>query len=490
METWLNPRNRWRRLGACTLGLAMVVTGSVTQARGDDQPKAPPATAQAAETKDAATSKAPAEQKQDPGAAKTSAEATGASPDATDDLSVLLSRYQIGADSNPSPTGAANNPAGTFDGTISRTGCSTCGGHGPLYGTSGCSTCGTKRCIPGRANCNSPDPDSFYGRLFGNMYECLCCPDPCYQPAWIPEANASFFTDYARPRTVTRLRYDHGWDVIFPDRNEYFWARENLNTGKLFTRKNVALNTLTPGKNWGGGQGPAIPAGKGNKTFAGRGVVGETGLQYDQLYLYQEAASERGSLFIEIPYRNVSPNTSAHQAGFSDLNFGTKALLFDCEMMQLTFQFKTYTPTGIASKGLGTGHFSLEPSLLMAVRLAQSTYFQAQLAEWIPLGGDSIYAGSILKYNFSLNQTLCRPTPDSPIIGTLEMMGMSFQGGAYTNPFTGPQQSSGSTYFSIGPGLRHSICDRLDYGGAIAWPVNGGGHFGNPILRVEMRVFF
>ena len=208
--------------------------------------------------------------------------------------------------------------------------------------------------------------------------ECLCCPDPCYQPRWIPEANAAFFTDYARPRTVTRLRWDHAPDLVFPDRSEFFWAHDD-----------------------GKGLGPQPPhafpkSGSKHPFHPGLMTVqykGERAVKYDQLYMYQEAATARASFFIEYSYRSNYPLLTQHFAGFSDLYLGTKALLLDCELIQLTFQFKTYLPTGNATKGLGTGHVSLEPSLLTSVRLASETYFQGQLSEWIPIGGDPTYAG-------------------------------------------------------------------------------------------------
>ena len=78
------------------------------------------------------------------------------------------------------------------------------------------------------------------------------------------------------------------------------------------------------------------------------------------------------------------------------MTVGTKSLLFDCEMLQLSLQFLTYIPTGNFTKGLGVGHLSLEPSLLMSLKFTPRTYLQAQLAEWIPLGGDPTYAGAML----------------------------------------------------------------------------------------------
>ena len=69
-------------------------------------------------------------------------------------------------------------------------------------------------------------------------------------------------------------------------------------------------------------------------------------------------------------------------------------------------------------------------------------------------------------------------TPDSPLIATLEMDGWSFENGGYT-PGILPNgklhapiaEGGGVSYFNIGPGLRQSICNRLDFG--------GGAHVGD-----------
>ena len=82
--------------------------------------------------------------------------------------------------------------------------------------------------------------------------------------------------------------------------------------------------------------------------------------------------------------------------------------------------------------------------------------------------------------------------PDIPVIGTCEFSGWSFQDGAYTNPFAvNPQfqKASGSTYFMIGPGLRASVCNRVDFGGAVAFPVTQP-HWADPWLRLEVRILF
>jgi hypothetical protein len=311
----------------------------------------------------------------------------------------------------------------------------------------------------------------------------------------VPEANASFFADYARPRTVTRLRVDLGWDMQFPDRAEYFWPQEVLmfptNVDKAKHPKGIP-----PRFTKDGGRGPQVPPQTATKRLHNRGFFtfryhGEPGLrEWDQLYLYQEIAAKRASFFIEIPYRQVFPTIASHASGFSDLNLGGKALWLDCELLQLGFLFRTYIPTASPMKGLGTGHTTLEPSLMASLRLAQETYLQGQISEWIPLGGSPGYQGSMFITHFSLNQVLFRPYPSSPLIGTLEFNSWSFQAGSYTDPIVGPfQKASGDTYASLGPGLRQSVCNNLDFGGALAFPISDH-HWASTQLRIELRILY
>lgn len=276
-------------------------------------------------------------------------------------------------------------------------------------------------------------------------------------------ANASFFTDYARPATLMRFRYDFLGGMKTPDKAEYYWTRAD---GK------------------GGGPNPT----KSTYLFKGKRHAhrGETAVDFNQLYLYSETAIARASFFVEIPYRSDFAQVTGHQAGFSDMNLGTKSLLLDCELLQVAFQFKTYLPIGNASKGLGNGHVSLEPSLLMALRLSPDAYIQGQLAQWIPIGGDRGYQGGILHYHLSGNRVLYKFTPNVPLIGTLEFNGWSFQDGLYADPVFGPRAASHSSYFSMGPGLRMSICDTVDFGAAIAFPLNEP-NWANPQIRTEFR---
>lgn len=329
--------------------------------------------------------------------------------------------------------------------------CKSCGG-GLLgepaygYGGMGCDDC-EGGCVPGQKKCVPCVGHNCVSRMFCAFYDCLCCPDPCYEPRWIAAANSAFFVDGARPITQMRIRWDHGRNLILPDRAEYFWP---------------AI----------GGKGPPRR---------------ELSLNYDELSIYNEAAIEKFSIFTEMPYRLLDPVVNNGTGGFGDLKIGTKTMFCDCELTQMSFQMTTWIPTGNFLKGLGIGHVALEPSLIFAVKLYPETYLQMQLAEWIPIGGTQGVQGSILHYHFSLNHVICRPVGDTQLIATLEYNGYSFQSGSFTNPINGALvPANSSTYSSIGPGIRFVICDKIDFGFGTAFSVSNQ-HFADQLYRTEFR---
>jgi hypothetical protein len=294
------------------------------------------------------------------------------------------------------------------------------------------------------------------GGFLCDLYECICCPDPCYEGKWTPLSDSAFFVDAPRPVSQMKLQYDAARHIIFPDRSEFLWARAD-----------------------GRGRGP-------NGT---RGIfLGEARVKYDELTMYMETAvGGTFSTFISYPYLQVDPDIAPHHAGFGDLSIGTKTLLFDCELLQVGMQMKTTIPTGNVLEGLGTGHVSLEPSLTFALKLAHNTSLQGQLAEWIPIGGDPNYQGSIFESRWSVNHVLCRILPDVPLMGTMELNTWTFQHGQYTDSVLGSnQKSSGATYASAGPGLRLVVCDKIDFG--VGWLSSlTREHLAQNLVRVEFR---
>jgi hypothetical protein len=327
-----------------------------------------------------------------------------------------------------------------------------CGGLlGPMlsgHGGGG-GSCANGKCVPGRQNCSWCNYDTVWGRLIGGIYDCICCPDQCYEPRWLLEANAAFYQDGARPVTQTRIRWDAQLNYHFPDTGEFLWARI-------------------------GAKGPKNP---------------ERSVDVHDLSIYQEVASGNFSFFVETPFRQVGPQDNPNSQNFGDMNLGTKTLLVDCELFQLAFQFRTYILTGNFTKGVGNGHVSLEPSLLTTVKLASATYLQTQVAEWIPLGGDGHHAGAAIHYHFSLNHLLWRAHNDAAaIVGTLECNGLTFQDGLFTRPDGTLDNAGGHTILNFGPGVRMSLCNKLDFG--VGMGIGVSEHGPDQLYRMEFRYRF
>jgi hypothetical protein len=354
-------------------------------------------------------------------------------------------------------------PGAKADGGVIQAGCSTCnsGRLGPysLGPVAGCDGCGGM-CYPGRKPCDCCEvPTSCVGRLCYGIYECICCPDPCYEPQWNALADSAFFSEGPRPMTQLKFRYDHVWHYPFPDKAEFLWPRADGN-------------------------------GKYVKTVA-NALPDERSVSYRDFFLITETAIDRFGLSIAVPYRQMSPETTAifpGASGLGDLIIGTKSLLLDCELLQFSFAFNTFVPTANFTKGLGTGNVSLEPALLLALKVTPSTFVQSEVAYRFPLGGDNTYQGPVFHYHLSLNQLLWNCGCDLKLIGTAEMSGYEITGGAYTDPATGIPLSAKSVgdVLSLGPGFRFVVCDKVDFGAAMMFAVTHQS-MGDEYLRVELR---
>lgn len=320
-------------------------------------------------------------------------------------------------------------------------GCSTCGGGGGVMCSDGCAS---GLCKPGR-NCKYTGgcSNNFIDAFFGGLGECLCCADPCYEPVWNTTANAAFWQDNVRPKTYTRFRYDSINGLSAPRIAEYYMSKNALNGNAR------RVNT-------------------------------------QELSMYQEVASERASFFIDMPYRTVDAFDS-HNGGFADLTLGTKSLLLDCELLQMTFQFKTFLPIGSTTSGTGTGHVSLEPSLLFSLKLFDATYLQSAYSYFIPIGGDAAWSGTVFHYHYSLNHLFVERGPWQ-VIGTAEFNGWTFLDGQTTIGTDATELSaSNRNYFTAGPGLRIVYCDNYDIGFGYACALSEG-YLGQNQYRAELRI--
>jgi hypothetical protein len=314
------------------------------------------------------------------------------------------------------------------------------------------------------------------------------------------------YLDDPIPRTNFRLRYDAGFDMNRPDRAEYFYAtwRELsfhphgiTNTGGVFFDPKAGGPEQLPAK-----------------------------IDYQEASAYGEyAVTKRFSIFVDIPVRfvdfdgnqedpdresfpeprsenvnEVSPHNNV--GGISDVQYGIKAALLADPDQYLTFQFRTYIPTGEASKGLGTGHVSVEPSLLYYKRLTDRVTTQEQFTVWAPVEGGAA-SGPILMYGAGVSYDVykncgLRIAPVAEVVGWTVLYGFESEFGP-TNaineptvrvPMThGATDAAGDTIVNAKLGVRAYFGDRQDmyigYGRSLT-----GDTWYKDIFRVEYRIGF
>src|SRR5262249_10996637 len=155
-----------------------------------------------------------------------------------------------------------------------------------------------------------------------------------------------------------------------------------------------------------------------------------------------------------------------------------------------------FIPTGEPESGLGTGHYSLEPSLLYFRQLSDRWQIQAQLTDWIPIGG-SDFQGNVVEYGVGVS-FLAVDGGSWRLSPVVEFLGWSVLGGKESDPFDGVVSAAGDTIVNgkIGARIQFGSSGRggqfqsnsdlyIGYGRALT-----GDVWYKDIFRVEFRLFF
>jgi hypothetical protein len=273
------------------------------------------------------------------------------------------------------------------------------------------------------------------------------------------------YIDSAIPRNQFRLRFDAAYDSNRPDRAEFFYAKCGC----------FRVAGIDPDA--------AGPVGKNGRPI-------EQSVDYQDISSYLElAASDRCSGFVEIPVRFINGENIDNTAGMGDMNAGFKYAFIACPDRYLTFQFRTYFPTGDADRGLGNDHISLEPALLCYKRLSDNVTLEGELRDWIPVDG-SDFAGNVVRYGVGLSYTTCcgghRVTPVAELVGWTVLDGKEVVTADGINGAI--KDSSGATIINAKLGARFGIGNGdlyVGYGRALT-----GDVWYEDIVRIEYRINF
>jgi hypothetical protein len=262
------------------------------------------------------------------------------------------------------------------------------------------------------------------------------------------------YIDDAIPGDVFRFRFDAAYGDNRPSRAEFFYAR--------------------PGPN---GPGPPRP---------------DRNVDFQDLSSYVEFAVRPDlSGFVNVPVRFLNPQGNDNTVGLADVDAGFKYAFLRTDDRVASFQLRTYAPTGEHRHGIGTGHVSLEPAFLLFQRLDERLTLEAELRDWIPVGGTD-FSGNVIRYGVGVSYEALR-TERWSVTPVAEVVGWTVLGGKENvvppSGFVSPKSAAGDTIVNAKLGARVKLGDWGDLYAGYGRALTGDRWYENT-FRVEWRLFY
>jgi len=184
-----------------------------------------------------------------------------------------------------------------------------------------------------------------------------------------------------------------------------------------------------------------------------RGPAAESRVDILDTVFRMEVGNSKVMAMTDYTLRCVNPDRNDNTTGFGDLIIGAKATLLDGQTTKLSSVFRTYLKTGPSDRGLGTGHVSVEPGLLLRHQLTARTFFHGEAKYWLPIGGTPSVAGDILKLGAAVS-TVWKETDSWALLPTLEFSSYTFLAGSSTQTNGIRRRVNGEFAGELYPGLR------------------------------------
>jgi hypothetical protein len=304
-------------------------------------------------------------------------------------------------------------------------------------------------------------------------------PVPLVQSAPRRRGSMVGYLDDAVIGTKLRLRYESAAENNVPDRAEFFYAK--CGCYRDLPASDPAYDPEAPGPRPGAA----------------------SDLDFQQIYVQGEVeAGERISFFAELPLRWIAPQEFLpgtggpfpDKGGIGDLRAGIKVAMAATDSQAVTLQLRGFFPTGKAEDGLGTGHASMEPALLMYHRVSDRASIESQVGLWypfsgadgIPISADQTFAGSVFFYGIGPSVEVYR-NDRFRLAPVVELIGWRVLDGFQTA--TIGSDAAGTNIVHLKIGARLSVDDSSAiYGG---WGrALTDQHWYHDIVRLEFRQTF
>jgi hypothetical protein len=261
------------------------------------------------------------------------------------------------------------------------------------------------------------------------------------------ETAVSFF-DSAIPRSTIRLRFDADYGNHRPTFAEYYFPGDGFRKPE----SRVHMQEL--------------------QTFIEYGL------------------NEWFSTFMETPLRWVNPDRNDNLFGIGDLGFGAKFAFWNSETLLTAFQlrFSANTSQRILT---GTGHWTIEPALLVNYRFLEAFTLEGQAGYWVPLGGTD-YAGDIFRYGLGLSYG-GRAGDQVMLVPVAEVVGWTATSGrvlvATSRTDFHVESAAGDTIVNGALGVRLTLGSNADIYAGYSRCFTGHTLF-RDMARIEFRIFY
>ena len=269
----------------------------------------------------------------------------------------------------------------------------------------------------------------------------------------IRDSNVGYI-DPAIPGDLVRFQFDAAFDNSRPTRSEFFWS---------------------PGEPFG--RGPDTP---------------ERSVDYQDVNVgFEHLVAPQTSAFVNIPVRFLDPELNTNTAGLLDINAGFKNAFIYQDDLVAAFQLRVYAPTGDSQRGIGTGHTSLEPALLVYKPLGCRLGSGSRTPRLDPRSAAADFAGNVIRYGTGLHYDgIC--WNDWQLVPMTEVIGWTALDGRVaavdSNGIPTIEDATGDTIVNIKVGLRLKYNDVGDVYMGYGRPLTGDSWY-EDTFRIELRLY-
>ena len=140
---------------------------------------------------------------------------------------------------------------------------------------------------------------------------------------------------------------------------------------------------------------------------------------------------------------------------------------------------------------IGTGHVSLEPAILLYKPLSAGWTAEAELRDWVPVGGGD-FTGNVIRYGLGVHYDDLQ-VGSFKFVPIAEFVGWTSLGGKVVMPTDAGtfnvRSATGDTIVNVKTGVRWKFSESADLFAGYGKPLTDQSWY-DEVVRIELRLLF